>query len=416
VAIVERPPACYDAPVRVPRQICDRCRRPRAVCWCARLTSVPSATRVVFLQHPRERRRAVGTCRMAHLCLPNSELHEGVRLDDHPRVHELAASGAAVLFRGAGAIDPLALPGGPPRELVVLDGTWIEARKLLARSAVLRSMPRIGFTPAAPGNYRIRREPAAHCLSTIEAVVEVLGRLEGDADRFRPLLGVFDHMVETQLRYAEGAPAPYRRRNAGVRPAVAVQRELEAVRARLVLLQGEANAQTRDSVRLGPAELVHLVAHRPATGDRFVGIAAPRHPLSRVAPRHLELPAETLLAGDAVADVLARWRAFRRDGDVLAVWGKHTIALLRAEGETAATVIDLKSMAARALGGSTGGTDEAAAALGATVDPPWTPGRAGRRLAALEAVAAALLRGTTATAARVRSASATPAAHDGGAS
>lgn len=372
--------------MRVPRQVCDRCRRPRSVCWCANLTPVPSATRVVFLQHPRERRRAVGTCRMAHLCLPNSELHEGVRLDEHPRVRELAASGAAVLFPGSGAVDPLALPGGPPRELVVLDGTWIEARKLLARSAVLRSMPRIGFTPAAPGRYRIRREPAAHCLSTIEAVVEVLGRLEGDGERFRPLLAVFDHMVEMQLRHAVGAPAPYRRRNPGVQPAEAVRNELRAVWDRLVLVHGEANAQPRDVVRPGPAELLHLVAERVATGERFVGLAAPRHPLSRVAPRHLELSAETLLGGGAIGDLLARWGEFRREDDVLGVWGKHVVGLLRAEGVADAAVVDLKSMAARAFGRSTGGSDEATATLGAAVDAVWTDGRAGRGVVALAAV------------------------------
>lgn len=330
---------------------------------------------------------------MAHLCLPNSELHGGVRLDEHPRVHELAASGAAVLFPGAGAVDPLALPGGPPRELVVIDGTWIEARKLLARSAVLRSMPRIGFIPATPGNYRIRREPAPHCLSTIEAVVEVLGRLEGDVERFRPLLGVFDHMVENQLRHAIGAPEPYRRRNPGVAPAVQVGNELAAVWDRLVLVHGEANAQPRDVVRAGPAELVHLVAERPSTGERFVAIAKPRQPISRVAPRHLDLSAETLLGGDPIAHVLERWNAFRRDDDVLGVWGKHVVELLRAEGVPSSAVVDLKSAAARAFGHSTGGSADAAAALEATVPVPWTQGRGGHGIVSLEAVARAL-RGT----------------------
>ncbi len=361
-----------------------------AACWCSHLTRVESATRVVFLQHPRERRRAVGTCRMAHLCLPNSELHEGVRLDEHPRVHELAAAGAAVLFPGAGAIDPLALPGGPPRQLVVLDGTWIEARKLLARSAVLRSLPRIGFIPAAPGNYRIRREPAAHCLSTIEAVVEVLGRLEGDVERFRPLLGVFDYMVETQLRHAIGAPAPYRRRNPGVAPAVQVRQELRAVWQRLVLVHGEANAQPHDVVRAGPAELVHLVAERVATGERFVGIARPREPLSRVAPRHLALSAETLLGGDAIGDVLERWGRFRREDDVLGVWGKHVVGLLRAEGVPSSAVVDLKSAAARTFGRSSGTSADAAGALGATIAAPWAEGRAGDGIVALAAVARGL--------------------------
>ena len=42
------------------------------------LAPIASATRVVFLQHPRESRVAIGTCRMAHLALAGSELHRGV--------------------------------------------------------------------------------------------------------------------------------------------------------------------------------------------------------------------------------------------------------------------------------------------------------------------------------------------------
>ncbi|HEV7735485.1 MAG TPA: tRNA-uridine aminocarboxypropyltransferase [Candidatus Binatia bacterium] len=377
--------------MRAPRQVCDRCRRPVSACWCTNLTSIPSATRIVFLQHPRERRRAVGTCRMAHLCLPNSELHEGVRLDEHPRVAELAALGAAVLFPGGDAVDPLALPGGPPRHLIVLDGTWIEARKLLARSERLRALPRIGFTPAEPGRYRIRREPKPHCLSTIEAVVEVLGRLEGDGDRFRPLLRVFDDMVETQLRHATGAPVPYRRRNAGISPAVAVRTELAAIWDRLVLVHGEANAQPQDVERRGLAELVHLVAIRPATGERFVTVLAPRHPLSRVAPRHLELPEAAFLGGETVAAMMQRWDAFRRPDDVLGTWGRYTIELLRAEGDPATPFVDVKARTARAFGNATGGSDAAAATLGTAIPPPWTDGRAGLRIAALEAVVRGLV-------------------------
>ncbi len=144
---------------------------------------------------------------MAHLSLPNSEMHEGVRFDEHRRVRELAAAGAVVLFPSAGALDAASLRDQPPHHLIVLDGTWSEAGKLLARNPLLRNLPRIGVRRAQPGRYRIRREPAAHCLATIEAVVEVLGALCGDPARFLPALRAFDHMVEAQLRYAARARA-----------------------------------------------------------------------------------------------------------------------------------------------------------------------------------------------------------------
>ena len=48
------------------------------VCWCDALKPIDSRTRVVFIQHPRESRVPISTCRMAHRSLPNSELHIGL--------------------------------------------------------------------------------------------------------------------------------------------------------------------------------------------------------------------------------------------------------------------------------------------------------------------------------------------------
>ena len=64
------------APVH--RALCLRCLRPRRACWCPHLRPVESVTRACILQHVRERKTAIGTARMAHLSLPNSELHLGV--------------------------------------------------------------------------------------------------------------------------------------------------------------------------------------------------------------------------------------------------------------------------------------------------------------------------------------------------
>src|SRR3954468_25008728 len=60
------------------RVTCPRCLRPEVVCYCAKLEHLDTATRVVLLQHPRERRVPVSTARMVHLSLTNSELHYGV--------------------------------------------------------------------------------------------------------------------------------------------------------------------------------------------------------------------------------------------------------------------------------------------------------------------------------------------------
>lgn len=336
---------------------------------------------MVFLQHPRERHVAIGTARMAHLALEGSALVEGVTLDDHPLVsQEMMAGGAAVLFPGEEAQPLEAWRHAPPRALFVLDGTWAQARKLLKLNPRLAALPRVGFTPAAPGNYRIRKEPSDECLATIEAVASVLGILEGDPPRYQQLLVPFDYMVDRQLeavRASAGARARFRRRrpeplSASWCPELSplLQRP-----ERAVLLYGEANAQPRDARTTGAPELLHLVAVRPATKEQFEEIMAPRRRLGDDTARHLDLPTEVLLQGAEVGPALARFRAFLEsaspDGSrdtLLCAWGPYARDLLVREGEPARGFVDLRALAARAWGRTSGGIPGCAERLEATHD------------------------------------------------
>lgn len=188
------------------RPTCLRCLRPAAFCLCHLLQPIPSRTRVVVLQHPREARLAICTAWLARLALPSSEIHRGVRFDEHPRVREIAsAPGAALLFPGPGAAPAETLAAHPPGVLVVLDGTWHQAEKMLRENPLLASLPRLAVTPERPGGYGdLRREPAPYCLSTLEAVACALGTLEGDLARFEPMHEAFRLMVQQQLACARG--------------------------------------------------------------------------------------------------------------------------------------------------------------------------------------------------------------------
>ena len=372
------------------RDLCLQCRRPASVCWCDRIVPVQSRTRACFLQHPREGRVAIGTARMAHLSLPNSELHVGVDFGEHARVRALAAQeGTALLFPGDSAVDPGEL-SSPPRTLIVVDGTWSQARKVVRRNPFLQALPRIGLKPSQPSNYRIRKEPSDDCVSTIEAVVHVLGALEKDPERFRPLLGVFDRMVDVQLDFAARRPGPARvRRKLPLRRprldgAVA---ELRARPRDVVAIYAESNAHPVDSEVAGAAELIQLLALRPATGERFEALIAPRRPLAPKAHLHLELPRERLLAGEPVAAALERFRGFLGPADLYCGWGRYAVDLLRAESGPERAFSDLRLAAARQLRRRPGGVEQALRLLGREELPPALgDGRAGRRLAALSAL------------------------------
>jgi DTW domain-containing protein YfiP len=379
------------------RVTCHRCLRPASHCYCAHLTPIPSRTRVVFLQHPREYRMPIGTARMSNLALANSELHVAADLDSHPRVRALADAGprTVLLFPGPGAVEPWALPDGPPTTLVVIDGTWIQARKMLERSTQLQRLTRVGFTPSAPGAYRIRREPAAHCLATVEAVAQVLGRLENDPERFTPLLRAFEQMVEQQLHFKTARPNPYFHAPR-VRPSERerVRVEIARYRQHLVLLHAEANTHVYEGrTPVGKPELLQLVAERLASGERFEALLAARRPLGPCVPQHLDLPIDRFATGEDVASALARFTAFLRPDDRIACWGRFAPDLLRAEGHQTASVVNVRELAARALERSPGGPEDAARALApeGTMEPAWTAGRAGRRIAALRTILTTIL-------------------------
>jgi hypothetical protein len=268
----------------------------------------------------------------------------------------------------------------------VLDGTWIQAQKMLARSGLLQRLPRVAFMPAAPGAYRIRREPAAHCLATVEAVVQVLGRLENDPDRFLPLLRAFEQMVEQQLHFKTARPNPYfHAPRARPSDRERVRAMLAKEREHLVMVYGEANAHAFGARNPGPPDLLQLVAERFATGEHYEAIVTPRHPLAASVPVHLELPPERFVGGENVAAALDRFAAFVEPGDRLCTWGRFTLDMLQAEGFEHPATINLRDVAARALGRNPGGPEQAAGALAANdaARAPWTAGRAGRRLAAL---------------------------------
>ncbi|WP_437626151.1 DTW domain-containing protein [Sorangium sp. So ce1151] len=382
------------------RDVCWRCRRPRPVCYCALLPSLPTRTRVVLLQHPRERRVGIGTARMTHLSLPNSELHEGVIFEEDARIIALASDPTtAVLFPGGDAD----AAGGPPvRSLIVVDGTWWQARKMLALNPRLASVRRIGVTPRAPGNYRIRKEPRPECLATVEAVASALAALEDEPARFDAMLRAFEFMVDRQIAYQATSGAPRRRRRAQAASPLSPLRPYLAAPSRVVLVDGGANsgwpaeagaaeAVAAEAVAAGPrSELVHLVACRPS-GERFEAFLRPRRPLGPSVAHQLEVPEHRLLDGEEAGAALARFRAFVGHDSVLGAWGSFTVDLLAQEGPWRPPSLDLRYLCARHLRRRPGGIASGAQALLAGDPAPRGSGRAGRTLGWLEVVLARLL-------------------------
>lgn len=373
---------------------CPRCLRAESVCWCKHLPVLEARTRVLILQHPRERDVAIGTARMAHLALPGSELRIGTDFSKDPVVAEALRGPAYLLYPGPDAVDieTFAPPG--PITLVLVDGTWSNARKLVRRNPCLLALPQLRFTPLRPGEYRIRREPAAHCVATIEALAHVLGRLEGDPARFEALLTPFRAMVDTQILHSQGELSGRRgKQREGLSAPWRALARLADQREHLVCVQGEASAWPMTEPGGHPPEIVQWLAVRVATGERFDATIAPRGVLAPATPYSLDIPAETLVGGESFASFAARWRAFVRPDDVIASWRTFGADVLDREDPALvpARRVDLRPLASRLYKGPTGSLADWLARVGEPLPEPWAPGRGGRRIAALEAAVRRLL-------------------------
>jgi DTW domain-containing protein YfiP len=324
----------------------------------------------VILQHPRERDMPIGTARMASLCLPNSSLHVGRTWEDP----SILGAQPILLYPGPGARDILTDPPNGPVTLVCVDGTWSQAKGVVRDNPMLRALPRYAFSTPEPSQYRIRREPDERFVSTIEALMHVLGALEGDPAKFRALLDPLAAMVDAQLRAQAERPS-HRIKKPKVERPPRVPREMFAQYADLVCVVAEANAWPYQAgvENTEPDEVVQIVAERVATGERFEGHA---HPTGALAPStlfHTELDASVLVG--TPGELRARFDAWSRPSDVRCAWGYYTPDLLGLPQQ-----IDLRAAAQRFANVRIGALEDYAPAVGIP------RGRALRRLAMMSAI------------------------------
>ena len=170
---------------------CPRCLLLQRVCLCAEIPSVASRTHVVIVRHHLEAHRSSNSGRLAHFALPNSEIvdHGGI---GGPAV--LSRLDGAWLLYPEGAVTEVP-PDPPPRQLVVLDATWSQARRMYRKISALRGLPMLRLAEAPMPVARMRKSPGPGRVSTIEAIARALRLLEGD-EVAAPLEQLFELAVQ----------------------------------------------------------------------------------------------------------------------------------------------------------------------------------------------------------------------------
>src|SRR5476651_1607721 len=223
---------------------CPRCMKPLPLCVCDSLTPIESRITLLILQHPQEQDRALGTARLTALHFKNAVLKIGLSWPSLSKALGRKVNDPsrwAVLYLGSAKVadletvsDIVAINRKGEIEdnqrailrdiegIVLLDGTWSQAKALWWRNAWMLKCQRVILGPTRPSRYgQLRREPRRDGLSTIEAAAMLLASLEKRPDVAETLNGSFERMLakyrEAQSVLPELAPRPkpkrdYRRR------------------------------------------------------------------------------------------------------------------------------------------------------------------------------------------------------------
>ena len=196
---------------------CPRCLKPLALCVCDGIAPIENRVELIILQHPQEQDRTLGSARLAVQHLTRASLKIGLSWPSLAKVvgRPVEANRWAVLYLGSSKAKDLA-PGrdvvvlnrkGEPlpdqdaslraiEGVILLDGTWSQAKALWWRNAWMLKCRRVILGPRRPSRYgQLRREPRADGLSTIEAAGLLLSRLDDRPEIETALTTGFEKML-----------------------------------------------------------------------------------------------------------------------------------------------------------------------------------------------------------------------------
>ena len=223
---------------------CYLCFRPLETCYCKYIERIETGIKFVILMHPMEAyKQKTGTGRLAHLSLVDSEIIIGVDFTDNSRLNTLlndeqyfpvvmfpsndawTATSEKVLKDGSN-VTLKDVIGNKTLLVVLVDGTWACAKKMLKLSTNVMALQKMSFDAGYRTEYEFKKEPAEDYISTIETCYYLIKELQEsniverkDPSVYNsnpePLMNVFRKMVSIQLtrekeRANSGAPDRYK--------------------------------------------------------------------------------------------------------------------------------------------------------------------------------------------------------------
>ncbi len=209
--------------------LCERCLKSKQLCVCSNAEPFDNKHFVLILQHPQEQDKELGTAGILVSMLKNSKLEVALSRKSLSDIlkKDVDVKKWGVLYLGSQNETPVAsglyavskkgnlLPDTNKifeelEGIILLDGSWSQAKALWWRNAWLLKAQRLLLVPEKKSLYgKLRKEPRKESVSTLEATAQCLDYLQEDEIISKGLLTAFEELLQ---KYKALHPHPHRKR------------------------------------------------------------------------------------------------------------------------------------------------------------------------------------------------------------
>ncbi len=174
---------------------CHACLLLTEHCVCAEVPTLNVSVDFLIIRHWKERYKASNSARLSAMAIPNASIVDYGAPNTRWDSDTLQVPSPVLLFPDKNA-PPLPYK---PQTIVVVDGSWPQARKMIHRIPGLSTLPRLHISPIDSPRKRLRTPPSPEGVSTMEAIAQAIDVIDGTGSG-APLNSFYDVLVRASLR------------------------------------------------------------------------------------------------------------------------------------------------------------------------------------------------------------------------
>lgn len=182
--------------------LCDSCRMYQPLCICDKIEKIDLKTKLSVIIPNLEFFKSSNTGSLVDVALKNSEIFIKGRKDSPLNADNIVKKdyNNFILYPGGLPLTKDFVNSlDKPINLIVPDGTWRSAPKIIKQEPKLYTLKRVTLSQPKKSRYKVRKSPVLERISTFEAIIYALDVIEDNQELTEELMNLFLIKVDRLL-------------------------------------------------------------------------------------------------------------------------------------------------------------------------------------------------------------------------